>query len=199
MNLPDIILASESPYRKSLMEQLGLPFTATKPLVDEEEVKKSLTVANNLLARALAKSKAESLIKTNPQSLIIGSDQVLILEGKVLNKPHSKEEVLERLHQLQGRQHELHTAIAVYYNGQWFEETVVAKLKMRALSPEDIETYYSMDPAIGCAGGYKLENKGPLLLESIQTEDHFSIIGLPLFSLVKILHGLGFSPLSSSS
>lgn len=195
MKNSSIILASESPYRKNLMEQLGLSFLATKPLVDEEELKTQLNLDDVHLAQALAKAKAESLIKKYPESLIIGSDQVLILEGKALNKPHNKEEVIERLQQLQGKNHELHTALAVYYKGQWFEETVIAKLKMRALGPEEIESYYELDPAVGCAGGYKLESKGPLILESIQTDDHFSIIGLPIFSLVKILQSLHFSPL----
>lgn len=190
-----IVLASESPFRKQLMLQLGTNFETAKPLANEDLLKTKFKGPQTQLAEYLAKAKAESLLSLYPNSLIIGSDQVLLLNGEILNKPNSKEEVISRLNQLQGKTHELHTALAVYFQGNWESNTIVAELNMKPLTSNEIESYASLDLAIGCAGGYKIESKGPLLFNSIKTEDHFSIVGLPLLSLSKILNKFGFSPL----
>ncbi|MCJ8277153.1 MAG: septum formation protein Maf [Bdellovibrionales bacterium] len=188
-----IILASESPFRKNLMNQIGLEFEAARPLIDEDQMKDQALPTD--LPAFLAKAKAASLIETHPNSIIIGSDQVLILKGQVLNKPKTRDEVIERLEQLQGQTHTLHTGLAVYHQGQWDIETIIAEMAMRELSKDEIERYCDLDQAVGCAGGYKIESRGPLLFSSIKTEDHFSIIGLPLLSLTSILRKLGISPL----
>ena len=190
-----LVLASESPFRKALMHQIGLSFTTAKPTVDEEDVKSRLDVDPKDLAQHLARAKAESLVTNFPESIIIGSDQVLLLSGEVLNKPQSKGEVIARLQQLQGKTHQLHTAISIFFDGHWKEETVIAELKMKPLNADQINKYYQLDQATDCAGGYKIECHGPLLFDSIQTSDYFSIIGLPLLSLVRILDDLGNSPL----
>ncbi len=183
----EIILASLSPYRAQLLHQIGLKFKAQAPLIDEEESKKLFTGTHKKLAEYLAFEKAMSLQKKYPESTIIGSDQVLLFKNNVLSKPKTQEEVIERLSTLQGQTHTLVTALCVLSPQHKKIVSVEAHMTMYPLSPMQIQDYFEKDQAIGCAGGYKIESHGPLLFEKIQTEDYFSIIGLPLLSLIAIL------------
>ncbi len=185
--MSELILASASPYRAQLLQQVGLSFSAVSPQVDEEILKNKYQGPPQKLAEFLAYEKALSLADDYPESLIIGSDQVLLFGNKILSKPKSKTEVIERLTTLQGRTHWLLTAICLLEKGEKQSWTVEAQMTMHSLSPKEIEDYYLKDQALGCAGGYKIECSGPLLFEKIQTEDHYSIIGLPLLSLLSAL------------
>ena len=190
-----LLLASESPYRKKLMEQIGLEFSCEKPLIDEDELKKSISVALEDLPLELAKAKAASLTNEYPNHTIVGSDQMAIFSNQRLDKPKNKDQAYAQLEKLQGKSHQLVTALAVWHEGEWYTNTTVAFMNMRKLNRAEIENYIERDQPVGCAGGYKIESQGPVLFDSIETKDFYSIIGIPLLSLSQILRSLGISTL----
>lgn len=188
-----IILASQSPFRKMQLQQLGVAFTSQSPEVDEREIENNWQGPLHDLPLHLASCKAEKIALHNPHSIVIGSDQMLIFKGQSFAKPSSKSECVERLLSLQGQTHELHTSLCVRNGIQQETATTIAKMTMRPLSLSQIEKYVELDQPIGCAGAYKIEEKGLLLFSQIETSDHSSIVGLPLLSLVSILSGWGIS------
>jgi len=203
VNHRQIILASQSPYRKQLFERLGYPFLAQAPLVDEENLKSQVSQDKpEKIAQFLSQQKAQSLIHQYPEAIIIGSDQLLYYGNKTYGKPHTFEVAFETLKHLQGQTHRLITAMTILtaklgdhknkninlnlQNGHsWVVE---AKLKMRPLSDEEIIEYINHDLPMDCAGSYKLEKRGITLFESIDCEDWTSIEGLALISVSKWLN-----------
>jgi septum formation protein len=182
-----IILASTSPYRKKLLEQLNISFTAVAPLVDEETLKKTSSVSLSDLPLFLAQKKAESLIALYPHSIIIGSDQMGLLDSHSLNKAGTRDKAITQLLSLQGRTHTLLTALSVYSSGQWFHHVDTTKLTMRPLTREQIVRYVDLENPIDCAGSYKIEALGVSLFENIESRDPSAIVGLPLMALTRIL------------
>jgi septum formation protein len=190
-----VILASQSPFRKAQLEQLGWKFQAQYSLIDERSIEKSWTDDLRELPVHLSKKKAEAVAAGAPQALVIGSDQMLFFANKPLAKPQSRAECVDRLKTLQGQTHELLTGLCVLYKGQVKTSLTVARLQMASLTVDEIVRYVDQDQPLGCAGGYKIEEKGLLLFEAIKTKDHSSIIGLPVLSLVSILREWGISVL----
>lgn len=188
---PKLILASQSPYRQELLKQVGLKFEAHPAKMDERKSELDFYGPTHQLAEYLSLKKAESLKSLFPNDVIIGSDQVLILEDKKLNKPDTMKEVVARLNQLNGKTHHLSTGLCVLHQESVYTTTVTSELKMHSLSQAEILNYAKLDQPLGCAGGYKIEKQGPLLFESVKTSDHHSIIGLPLFALLSYLRKIG--------
>lgn len=186
-----IILASTSKYRKQLMEQLNVPFTAVAPLADEEALKKQSSVSLADLPLFLAQKKAESLIALYPNGIIIGSDQMGLLGSTALNKAGTKDKAIQQLMSLQGRTHTLLTAMSVYTQGQWHHHVDTTKLTMRALTREQIVRYVDLENPVDCAGSYKIEALGVSLFEKVESNDPSSIVGLPLMALTHILEKIG--------
>ncbi len=186
----ELILASTSPYRRALLERLGVPFRWLAPSVDEDAFK-ALGLAPQLLAERLATAKAASL--REPDSVIIGSDQVACIDETILGKPGSHERAVEQLRLLSGREHRLITAMAVSHQDQLRQHTDVTTLTMRPLRRDEIERYVEADRPFDCAGSYKLESRGIALFERIATEDQTAITGLPLIALTTILRDFGFA------
>ena len=191
-SLKRIILASTSPYRRALLERLDIPFEQRSPPVDEDAYRHLEPV---VMARELAKAKAESIHED--AALIIGSDQVVEVEGRVLGKPCTEERAIEQLLSLAGRSHRLVTAVAVHDpTTQSTEMDVdIHTLTMRPLSRDMITKYVRADQPLDCAGAYKLECRGIALFERIDadpsTADDTAIVGLPLMKLCALLRKLG--------
>ncbi len=183
-----LVLASQSPFRKALLQQLGLTFTTESPQVDERTFEEKFQGDITELALALSIEKAKSVATKHPKAVVIGSDQVLVFRNETLSKPTSLKEVEERLHLLAGHTHELHTGLCVIKDEAMKTASIRSSMTMRSLSTEQISRYATKDQPIGCAGGYKIEKAGPLLFSEVETSDHSSIIGLPLLSLVAFLH-----------
>lgn len=186
-----LILASTSKYRGALLSQLGWEFEAVAPGVDEDKVKaQGLTPEN--LAQELSLMKAKAVYVRNEGTCVIGSDQVCHLEGMILGKPHTHERAIEQLMLMQGKTHELLTAVTVITPKRI--ETFLNKttLQMRKLTREEIISYVEFDVPLDCAGSYKLESRGIKLFEKIETTDQTSIIGLPLIQLTNVLLDIGF-------
>ncbi|HEV3164163.1 MAG TPA: nucleoside triphosphate pyrophosphatase [Isosphaeraceae bacterium] len=187
----DLVLASTSPYRRALLERLGVPFRCVAPRVDEDAIK-GIGLAPRELAERLALAKAMSLCALEPQATLIGSDQVVSFGGQAFGKPGSVLGAIETLAALAGRSHELITAVAVWHRGQVVTHTDRTILHMRPLDREEIERYVAADQPMDCAGAYKLEARGIALFDRIETEDQTAITGLPLIALTTILRGLGY-------
>lgn len=189
-----VILASGSPHRKKILEKKGIPFESCKPDIDERGLEKSFKGALEGLSSYLALKKAENIKNLFPDGIVVGSDQVLIFGERSFSKPESEEQVIERLKLLQGKTHFLSTSIVIFYRGgPVYRKTVNSEMVMHSLMEDEIISYLKQDKPRGCAGGYLFEKKGALLFKEVKTCDPYSIIGLPLLSLVEWLRSEGFS------
>ena len=189
-----LILASTSPYRKALLEQLQLPFKTVDSEVNEEKYKREIKDPHQL-TKTLALKKAMSVFEKNPEAIVIGGDQVSLFHGEILGKPGTKQKAEEQLHKLQGNKHQLVTATCLKTPQQTFEWTEVIDLTMRKLSPDQIRKYVEIEEPLFCAGSYKIESLGINLFESIQCSDHTAIVGMPLIKLGTYLRECGLDPL----
>jgi septum formation protein len=190
--MPDLILASTSPYRRSLLERLGVPFRCVAPLIDEKDWKDA-GLAPRELAPRLAEAKALSIAKQEPHATILGADQVVGIDGHAYGKPGGIDRAVEQLLALAGRSHELITSMAFWHAGKLLSHTDVTRLQMRSLTRAEAERYVAADDPIDCAGAYKIESRGIALFERIESADHTAITGLPLIAATRILRGLGFA------
>ena len=195
--MKDIILASTSPYRRALLDRLGIVYSAEPPHVDETAYR---SLEAQQMARTLAREKALAI--TRPHSLVIGADQVVEVDGGVLGKPGTATAARAQLERLSNRAHRLLTAVAVHDcdSGVVKEELDIHTLWMRPLTPELIEAYVAFDQPLDCAGAYKLESRGIGLFERIEADPTFAddsaIVGLPVGKLLGLLRGFGWELLS---
>lgn len=187
-----LILASSSPYRRAQLEQLGLSFAAHSPPVDESAYKQRNDPIDQRVAD-LSIAKAESLAALYPDALIIGGDQMVSLDGELLEKPGSRSAAQQQLRRLVGRSHLLYSGVAVHDPTQPRTEVAVEchTMTMRHLPDAHIDAYLDRDQPWDCVGSYKLESQGIALFSSIEGRDHTAIIGLPLLQLVSMLESYG--------
>lgn len=188
--MPQLVLASTSPYRRKLLERLGVPFACCDPGTDEAAVK-ARVMEPEALAVELARHKALAGQRTHPDAIVIGSDQVAVLAGQLLDKPGTAERAVAQLRALQGREHALITATALAHPGGLVTFVDVTRLCMRPLTKAEIERYVAADSPLDCAGSYKIEGLGIALFAGIDSEDHTAITGLPLLRLAAELRQLG--------
>ncbi|MGZ3744579.1 MAG: Maf family protein [Pseudobdellovibrionaceae bacterium] len=185
-----IVLASTSPYRQELLKQLGLPFEAQRPLIDEE-AEKDPALSPQKLAEKLAFLKAQSLVKDG--GVVIGGDQLVAHRGMILGKPQTRDRAIEQLLHMQGQAHELITTICIFDGETPIVHTDITRLYMKPLTKKQIERYVDLDQPWDCAGSYKIEKHGMMLFDKIESEDFSAIQGLPLLALSRILKTCGFS------
>jgi 7-methyl-GTP pyrophosphatase len=187
----DLVLASTSRYRRVLLERLGIPFRCRPPICDESVA--SAKQPNPVhLAETLAHAKAASLAVEEAGAAIIGCDQVVAFRDRILGKPGTFERAVDQLGCLSGQAHSLITAVVVLQGARAFRHTDVTILQMRSLSRAAIERYVMADHPLDCAGSYKIESRGIVLFERIESRDQTAITGLPLIALVSILREIGF-------
>lgn len=192
--MSEVILASTSRYRRELIGRLGITVTCMASPFDEEAAKEGLSalpIAER--ARALAIGKAEALGAQHPDAVIIGSDQMGELDGEALGKPHTAENARAQLRRMAGREHRLHTAVALHHRASGRTEALVDthSLVMRALTDEAIADYVARDAPLDCAGSYRVESLGIALFERVRGDDFTAVIGLPLTKVVGLLEGFG--------
>ena len=186
----DILLASKSPTRAKLLENAGIKFQAVGHGVNEEEVKLTMSsFKSNEVAVKLSELKALKTSSSNPNALVIGSDQVLDLEGEMFSKAPDREAAIEQLKTLNGKEHTLITSTVVAKNNSivWrhLEES---KMKMRELDEKEILKYVSEidEETLNVVGVYAIEKEGIKLFKSFNG-DIFSIQGLSMLPLVQFL------------
>jgi septum formation protein len=189
--MQELVLASTSPYRRMLLERLGLPFRTVTPGFDEKSLPWE-KIEPIELTRLLAFHKAESVSRTERDAMIIGCDQVVSFDGKVIGKPVTQDAAIEQLLAMSGREHELITGLVVMRQEEVRSHVDVTRLWMRQLSRLEIERYVERDQPLDCAGSYKLEQAGITLFERIESADQSAIVGMPLIALTTILRELGF-------
>ncbi|WP_159875340.1 Maf family protein [Aquitalea denitrificans] len=186
-----IILASTSRYRQEIIARLGLPFTAVPPVCDETPLSGESALDT---AVRLARSKAQSLAADYPNALIIGSDQVALLDGQQIGKPGSFENGVAMLQWMSGRTVVFHSALALYNSASGrLQETVgITRVTLRQLTEQQIRHYLTREPdALHCAGSAKSEGLGGALLEKVESDDPNALIGVPLFKLISMLNAEG--------
>ncbi len=185
-----LILASQSPYRKAQLENFGLRVEAVKPTVDEEELKRQGPRDLPELTRFLAAEKAASLRARFPHAVILGADQIAELGEQRLDKPGTRAKACSQLLQLQGRSHRLLTSLVVLTPTQTQVHTDITTIHLRTLNTQQIERYLDLDQPYDCAGSYKIEKAGLALVSRIESEDFSAIQGLPMIALTTIFNQL---------
>jgi septum formation protein len=185
-----LILASQSRARKMLLDNAGLDCEAVPADIDERALQKdSGLTAPGEIASLLARAKASAISVQRPQHIVVGADQTLALGDRLFSKPAGRVQAVEQLQALAGHVHELHSAVAVARSGKvLFAETSVARMHMRPLTGKQIDAYLDIagDAVTTSVGAYQLEGLGVHLFERIDG-DHFTILGLPLLSLLAFL------------
>lgn len=194
--MSELLLASTSPWRRMLLEKLSVPFECAAPEVDETPLPGES--ARQLVVR-LAQAKAQALASRYPHHLIIGSDQVCVLNGEITGKPHTEENAHRQLRQASGTIVTFYTGLALYNsaNGQLQTECEPFDVHFRHLSDREIEGYIRKENPLQCAGSFKSEGLGITLFERLEGRDPNSLVGLPLIALCQMLRREGFNPLLS--
>ncbi|MEM1261792.1 MAG: Maf family protein [Pseudomonadota bacterium] len=178
--MPRVILASSSPYRAALLRRICGTFDTETPGVDETARPGESAQA---LALRLARAKANAIMASG--AIVIGSDQTAACGSRILTKPGSVERQIEQLRDCRGQTVTFYTAVAVAQvdesgTGDIETHTNITNVRFRELDDEAIKRYVALDPAIDCAGGFRIEAAGPVLFDAVTTTDPTALIGLPL-------------------
>ncbi|WP_417580712.1 Maf family protein [Nitrincola sp.] len=189
-----LILASSSPYRREILDKLGFAYRSKKPDVDETPLP---TESPEALVARLAESKARSLADHFHNALIIGSDQVAVLDGLIIGKPGTKAKAMEQLQHASGRCVTFLTGLSLYNTEtqQVQTEVVPYKVYFRQLSDSIIDRYLEREQPFNCAGSFKSEALGIVLFDKLEGDDPNTLIGLPLIRLVRMLEQEGIEVL----
>lgn len=185
-----LILASSSRYRAMLLERLDLPFSTAAPDVDETPMPGESP--RDLVAR-LARLKAEAGAVGAGDALVIGSDQVAELDGRILGKPGTRERAVAQLTALSGREVVFHTGLCLFDTRDGARQLTVVDtpVRFRPLSAHQIADYVAREQPLDCAGAFKSEGLGIALFEQLGGTDPNALIGLPLIALCTMLERAG--------
>ncbi len=190
-----LVLASTSPYRRELLARLGVPFETAAPDVDETPLPGESPDAT---AERLSLAKARAVAEQFPNALIIGSDQVALLEGRQLGKPGNFDNAFAQLQAMRGKTLAFHTALTLLNakTGAVQTATVPVHLVMRDYSDAQIAAYLHKDQPYNCCGSAKSEALGIALIARYETEDPNALVGLPLIKLTEMLAREGLDVLT---
>lgn len=187
-----LVLASTSSFRKTILEKLGVQFDTASPETDE-------TALNNEtpqeLVERLSIAKAKAVADKISDSLVIGSDQVSVINGEIIGKPHNHENAVKQLLNASGKTVTFYTGLCLYNSKtqQYQSDVVPFDVVFRTLNEQQIENYLRKEEPYNCAGSFKSEALGIVLFEKLQGEDPNTLMGLPLIRLVKMLEQENFS------
>jgi len=184
-----IVLASGSPRRRQLLDMIGLDFRVVPPDVDE-----SLGPAEQAegYVTRLAREKATTVARRERGAVVLAADTTVVLRGTIFGKPGSPGEAAEMLRQLQGRKHQVMTAVAVALDGRIEHALDVTDVTFRRVSDQEIADYVATGEPLDKAGAYAIQGKGAALVEGIRG-DFFGVMGLPLRLALELLARFGVS------
>ena len=190
MHPDQLILASASPRRKTLLDDMGLAFAVQVANVEEDD-RPHLKPDNLVLNNAIL--KAESVAKEAPDALVLGSDTTVAFEGRIFSKPQDLNEAMQMLETLSDQWHEVYSAISLRWTNGDFKESFyeVSQVKFRALTPSIIRKYHSRVNPLDKAGAYGIQEASDLIIESIKGSFE-NIMGLPSELLANRLKKHGF-------
>ena len=193
--MTQLVLASTSPYRRELLERLGMPFDTTSPNVDET-VNDGETPEQ--LVKRLAESKARSVADSHQDALIIGSDQVAVLNNHILGKPGNHETAVQQLTNASGKKVLFLTGLCLLNTTTDNAQTSIDKfsVEFRELTASQIENYLQREKPYDCAGSFKSEGLGISLFKKMEGDDPSALIGLPMITLINMLSAEGVDVLS---
>lgn len=187
-----LILASTSPYRRELLQRLGLSFAVANPQTDETALPGETP---ETLALRLSEAKARAVAASHPDALIIGSDQVAVMDGQVFGKPGTHPRAVAQLQALSGKTVNFYTGLCLFdaASGNVQLRGIPTLVTFRTLSDVEIENYLQREQPYNCAGAAKSEGLGIALLQKMEGEDPNALIGLPLIALCDMLRNAGVS------
>ena len=190
MNSQPLVLASTSIYRSQLLSTLQIPFQTAAPDVDETPLPGE---GAEQTSWRLSRVKAQVVAKRFPDALIIGSDQVALLDGQQIGKPLNHDNAVRQLSAMRGKTVEFYTALTLLnaVTGDMQTDVAITKVGFRSLSDDQIERYLKKEQPYHCAGSAKSEGLGIALISSIRGDDPNALIGLPLILLVSMLEKQG--------
>lgn len=189
--MPTLVLASSSPFRRQILDKLNLDYECHSPNIDESPLNNEQ--ANQLVER-LAIAKAQAVAETYPDALIIGSDQVAVVNGKIVGKPHTHEKAVQQLKSASGNAVTFYTGLALHNSttGNTQSEVVPFSVHFRELNDTMIENYLQAEQPYNCAGSFKSEGMGIALFEKLEGDDPNTLIGMPLIRLIRMLENENF-------
>lgn len=189
-NMLPIVLGSTSPFRRALLEKLGVPFVMDAPRVDEATLPGE---APQPLVRRLAEAKAREVASRHSAALVIGSDQVACVDGGILGKPGNRENAVAQLVAASGKAVVFHTGLCLYNSASGRAQVAVEPFTVhfRALDRGQIERYVDRELPFNCAGSFKSEGYGITLFSALEGRDPNTLVGLPLIRLVEMLAAEG--------
>lgn len=181
-----LVLGSTSPFRKSILEKLNLPFECAKPNIDETAL---VGETPQVLVERLAIEKSKAVAREFPNALIIGSDQVAVCDGEILGKPHNFDNGMVQLTKFSNKAVTFYTGLCVFDSAS---NTVTSLVELfvvhfNKLSSSDIASYLKAEEPYNCAGSFKSEGLGICLFKKLEGDDPNTLIGLPLIKLVSLL------------
>ena len=180
---PSLLLASTSPQRRAILEELGLPFEVVAPRYEERD---DDGLAPAELVRAHAAGKARSVAGEAAGRVVLGVDTAVVVDGRVLGKPADGREAGEMLALLSGRAHEVVSGLCLLGAGWEAVEHEETRVEFRRLSQEEIDAYVATGEWEGRAGGYAIQSRGAALVERVEG-DYLNVVGLPAALLVSLL------------
>ncbi|WP_040207789.1 Maf family protein [Neobacillus jeddahensis] len=186
--MQNLILASSSPRRKELLENLHLSFAISSSEVDES-FDPSLSPEDVVME--LAERKARAVFKENQDAFVIGSDTIVVADGQILGKPADEAEAIRMLTRLSGRQHEVFTGVAILSptkSTRFYEKTEVWFWE---LTDEEIKAYVQSGEPLDKAGAYGIQQLGSMLVKKING-DYFAVVGLPVARTIRELKKVGY-------
>lgn len=190
MTCRQLVLASTSPFRRDLLNRLGISFETANPQTDESPLPNE---APEDTALRLSEAKARAVAPLFPDALIIGSDQVAILEDRVYGKPGTHDNAVRQLQTMRGKTVNFFTGLCVLdaRNGKAQVRGVPTRVTFRDLTDGEIESYLRREKPYNCAGAAKSEGLGIAIIARMQGEDPNALIGLPLIALCDLLKEAG--------
>ncbi|MCG6885778.1 MAG: Maf-like protein [Proteobacteria bacterium] len=187
-----LVLASTSPFRKAILEKLGVPFEIQSPSVDETPLSDETPAQ---LVERLAIAKASAIAGQRDRGLVIGSDQVAVIDDHILGKPGNHEKAVQQLQQAAGKRVVFQTGLALVNaaTGHVQSEVVPFTVVFRPLGAQQIENYLQREQPYNCAGSFKSEGLGIALFEKLEGDDPNTLMGLPLIRLIRMLEKEGLT------
>jgi MAF protein len=182
-----LLLASTSPYRQQLLQQLQVPFTTDSPNIDESPNPNESAIE---LVQRLAKEKAQACAKNHPNHWIIGSDQVCVINQQIIGKPHTPEKAYQQLRQASGQAVTFYTGLCLLDSDNLTNQCLCEPFTVhfRDLTDQQIHRYIEKESPLNCAGSFKSEGLGIALFDHFEGRDPNTLIGLPLMALCQLLN-----------